>query len=198
MQASFRRMNRWELTLLALLAAYLALWPLEAAWSAVFTVRTVLQFVIYAVGSAVLARVLFRLARWLTRRLLWRVRHRMAAVYVFIGVIPLGLAFLLSGLGLFLIFGPLGAFMVSNEVDKRAEALYATADSLIWQLRSLPPDERRAAGARFLEDARQRYPDLLVRFETPNGPVAIPEFLRDDAPPPTVESYRGVVRRRGA
>lgn len=198
MQASFRRLNRWERTLLALLAAYLVLWPLEAAWSAVFAIRTILQFAIYALGAVVLGRVLFRLARWLTRRLLWRVRHRMAAVYVFIGVIPLGLAFLLSGLGLFLIFGPLGAFMVSNEVDKRAEALYATTDSLIWQLRSLSPDERREAGARFLEDARQRYPDLLVRFETPNGPVAIPEFLRDDAPPPTVESYRGVVRRRGA
>jgi sigma-B regulation protein RsbU (phosphoserine phosphatase) len=198
MQASFRRTSRWERILLALLAAYLILWPLEAGWSAVFSIRTVIQLAIYALGSVVLGRILLRLARWLTRRLLWRVRHRMAAVYVFIGVIPLALAFLLSGLGLFLVFGPLGAFMVSNEVDKRAEALYATADSLFWQLRSLSPDERRAAGAKFLDDARQRYPDLLVRFETPNGPIAIPEFLRDDGPPDTVESYRGVVRRRGA
>lgn len=198
MQASFRRMSRWERILLALLAAYLLLWPWEAGWSAVFGIRTVIQFAIYVLGSVVLGRILFRLARSLTRRFLWRVRHRMAAVYVFIGVIPLGLAFLLSGLGLFLIFGPLGAFMVSNEVDKRAEALYVTADSLIWQLRSLPSDERRAAVDKFLDDARQRYPDLLVRFQTPNGPIAFPEFLRDDAPPGSVESYRGVIRRRGA
>jgi sigma-B regulation protein RsbU (phosphoserine phosphatase) len=198
MQASFRRMSRWERILLALLAAYLILWPFEAGWSVVFGIRTVIQFTIYALGSVVLGRILFRLVRSLTRRFLWRVRHRMAAVYVFIGVIPLALAFLLSGLGLFLIFGPLGAFMVSNEVDKRAEALYATADSLIWQLRSLPADERRAAGIKFLDDARLRYPDLLVRFQGPNGAIAIPEFLRDDAPPDSVESYRGVIRRRGA
>ncbi len=198
MQASFRRMSRWERILLALLAAYLILWPLEASWSAVFGIRTVIQFSIYVIGSIVLGRILFRLARSLTRRFLWRVRHRMAAVYVFIGVIPLGLAFLLSGLGLYLIFGPLGAFMVSNEVDKRAEALYATADSFIWQIRSLPANERRAAGAKFVADAQLRYPDLLVRFQTPNGPIGIPEFLRDDPPPPSVESYRGVIRRRGA
>ncbi|MDA1235725.1 MAG: hypothetical protein O3A53_13100 [Acidobacteria bacterium] len=183
MQASFRRLSRWERILLALLAAYLILWPLEARWSVVFGIRTVIQVAIYVLGSIVLGRILFRLARSLTRRFLWRVRHRMAAVYVFIGVIPLTLAFLLFGLGMVLVFGPLGAFMVSNEVDKRAEALYATADSLIWQLRSLPSDERRAVGAKFLDDARQRYPDLLVRFETPNGPIAFPEFLRDDAPP---------------
>ena len=148
MQASFRRMSRWERILLALLAAYLLLWPLEARWSGVFAIRTVIQIALYLLGSLVLGRVLFRLARSLTRRFLWRVRHRMAAVYVFIGVIPLALAFLLSGLGLFLILGPLGAFMVSNEVDKRAEALYATADSMIWQLRSLPDNERRAAALR--------------------------------------------------
>jgi sigma-B regulation protein RsbU (phosphoserine phosphatase) len=198
MQASFRRMSRWERILLALLAAYLILWPLEAGWTAIFGIRTVIQIAIYVLGSVVLGRILFRLARSLTRRFLWRVRHRMAAVYVFIGVIPLGLAFLLSGLGMFLIFGPLGAFMVSNEVDKRSEALYATADSFIWQIRSLPANERRAAGLMFVEDARLRYPDLLVRFQAPNGPIWIPEFPRDDPPPDAVESYRGVVRRRGA
>lgn len=198
MQASFRRMSRWERVLLALLAVYLLLWPFEAALSAVFGIRTVLQFTIYILGAIILGRIIFRLVRSLTRRFLWRVRHRMAAVYVFIGVIPLGLALLLSGLGLVLIFGPLGAFMVSNEVDKRAESLYATVDSFMWQIRSLPSDERPAAGIKFVEDARLRYPDLLVRFVTPNGPVADPPFLRDDAPPPSVESYRGVVRRRDA
>ena len=199
MQASFRRISRWERILLALLAAYLILWPFEASWSAVFGIRTAIQFAIYALGSIVLVRILYRLARSLTRRFLWRVRHRMAAVFVFIGVIPLALAFLLSGLNLLLIFGPLGAFMVSNEVDKRAEALHATADSFIWQIRSLPANERGAAGLRFVEDARLRYPDLLIRFQPPTGPaIGIPAFMGDVAPPPSVESYRGLIRRQGA
>lgn len=191
-------MSRWERILLALLAAFLLLWPFEGRWNWVFGVRTVLQFTIYFLGSIVLGRILFRLVRSAMRRFLWRVRHRMAAVYVFIGVIPLGLGLLLSGLGMFLVFGPLGAFLVSNEVDKRAEALYATADSFMWQIRSLPVGERRDVGAKFVADAQLRYPDLLVRFETPNGPIGIPDFMRAVAPPDTVESYRGVVTRRGA
>jgi hypothetical protein len=198
MQASFRRMSRWERVLLALLAAYMLLWPFEAAWSAVFGIRTVIQFAIYVIGAIVLGRICSRLARSLARRFLWRVRHRMAAVYIFIGVIPLGLALLLSGLGLFLIFGPLGAFMVSNEVDKRAEALYATVDSFMWQIRSLPADERRAAGIKFVEDARLRYPDLLVPgSHHADGVCALCLVLPEGADQARLPVGRAVYSRRG-
>ena len=175
MKDLFRRLSRWELLLLALLAAYLVLRPLEAWSTTVLGVRTVLQYAIYGIGAIVLGRALFRLFRVLTRRLLWRVRHRMAAVYVFLGAIPLILAFFLFAFGAYLLFGPLGAFMVTNEVEKRAEALYATADSLAWELRNALPEDQRRIGRRFLADAERRYPGLLVRYETPNGPVRTAE-----------------------
>lgn len=200
MQSLFRRLSRWELILLVLLAAFLALWPFEAASAAVLSLRKGLQYAIYTVGAIVLGRVLFRLARALTRRFLWRVRHRMAVVFVFIGAIPLTLAFLLFGYGLIWIFGPLGAFMVSNEVEKRAETLYATADSLAWQLRAADTNQERGEiGRRFRAEAGQNYPDLMIRVETASGrPFADPPGFGADSPPAGFESYRGVVRRHGA
>jgi sigma-B regulation protein RsbU (phosphoserine phosphatase) len=163
----------------------------------VLGVRTVLQYAIYGIGAIVLGRAPFRLFRVLTKRRLWRVRHRMAAVYVFLGAIPLILAFFLFAFGAYLLFGPLGAFMVTNEVEKRAEALYATADSVAWELRNALPEDRRRIGDRFLADAERRYPGLLVRFETPNEPVTIPAEFGMDSPPVGLETYRGVVRRQG-
>lgn len=197
MKDLLRRLSRWELLLMALLAAFLLLRPLEAWSEVVRGVRGVLQVGIYLLGAVVLGRALYRLVRILSRRLLWRVRHRMAAVFIFLGVIPLVLAFSLFAVGLFFLFGPLGAFMVTSEVEKRAEALYATADSLAWELRSVDPAESRRIGGRFLADARQRYPGLLVRFETPNGPFSIPREFGMDSPPTGLESYRGVVRKDG-
>lgn len=197
MKDLLRRLSRWELLLLALLTAFLLLRPLEAWSEFVRGARGILQIGIYLLGAIVLAGALYRLARILSRRLLWRVRHRMAAVFIFLGVIPLALAFSLSAVGLFLLLGPLGAFMVTGEVEKRAEALYATADSLAWELRSVDPAERRQIARRFLTDARRRYPGLLVRFETENGPISVPREFGMDSPPPGLERYRGVVRKDG-
>lgn len=198
MRAWFRRLGRWDKLLLALVAAYLALWPLEPLTAVVYGIRVALQIVIYLVGSVVLGRLVYRIARSLVRRFLWRVRHRMAAVYILVGVIPLGLALLLGAFGLLLVFGPLAAYMVSVEVEERAEAFYATADSLAWQVRAAEPAERIEIGRRFLIDARSRYPGLLVRFDGPDGPVTVPSGFAADAPPQTLESYRGIVRRDDA
>ncbi len=197
MSRLYSRLSRWERLLLALLAGYLFLWPLEPLSGAVYGIRVALQVALYVIGAIVLTRVLYRLVRVLTRRFLWRVRHRMAAVFIFVGVIPLLLAVLSAAAGLALVFGPLAAYMTSNEIDKRAEALYATADSLAWELRAGSSAQAREVGARFLADARQRYPGILVRFETPDGPISFPEGFKMEDPPASLESYRGVVRLKG-
>ena len=197
MRSLYRRLSRWERLLLALLAGYLLLWPFESLARPVYGIRIALQVALYVIGSVVLARVLYRLVRVLARRFLWRVRHRMAAVYIFVGVIPLTLAALSVAFGLLLVFGPLAAYMTTSEIEKRAEALYATADSLAWELRASTPERAREIGERFLADARQRYPGMLIRFETSDGPITFPEGFRMEDPPATLESYRGVVRRRG-
>jgi phosphoserine phosphatase RsbU/P len=40
--------------------------------------------------------------RWVTRHLMWRLRHRLIVTYIFIGVIPIVLLLLMAGAGSYL------------------------------------------------------------------------------------------------
>ncbi len=197
MDRRWSSLGRWNQALLILLGAYLALWPLESSSGGVYTARVVLQVLLYVVGSLVLARLAFRLGRLLVRRFLWRVRHRMLVAYFFVGVAPLALGLLLAAVGAVLVFMPVAAYLVRAEIEERAAALYATADSLAWELRASDEARRREEGRAFLQDARRRYPGLQARFETPGGPLTFPADTLQGDLPLELEDYRGVVSRDG-
>jgi len=183
--------------LVVLVALYVALWPLEGLGSIVYALRSLLQGLIYVVAALLLVRLAYRAGRAVSRRFLWRVRHRMILAYVFVGVIPLTLAMLLAAFGLLLVAGPLAAYLVSAEIDKRSSALYATADSFAWEIVAAEADQRFAIGSRFMQDATRRYPGLMARFEAPDGPVTVPADFKTDEPPAALTDYRGAVRRDG-
>ncbi|MCB1022471.1 MAG: SpoIIE family protein phosphatase [Acidobacteria bacterium] len=191
------KLGRWNQVLLALIGAYLALWPFEPLSATVYTLRVILQVLLYVVGCVILARLGYRVVRLLGRRFLWRVRHRMMVAYFFVGVAPLALAFVMAAVGAVLLFLPVGAYLVRAQVEERAAALYAAADSLAWQLRASDADRRRAIGEAFLREAPQRYPGLEARLETGDGPVVYPQGALQGPLPPALESYRGIVRRDG-
>jgi sigma-B regulation protein RsbU (phosphoserine phosphatase) len=197
MREFWHKLRRWEKALLLLVALYLALWPLEPYSSFVLAARIALQIAIYLAGSVVVIRIVVGVIRALVRRFLWRVRHRMIVVYLFVGVIPLTLALTLAGFGLVLLFGPIAAYMVTTRLEQRAAELHATAASLGWELRSAEPTQRRPIAQRFLENALTRYPGILARFDTPRGPAGFPPGFSTDEPPASIVHYRGVVRRNG-
>ena len=198
MPKRWSNLGRWNQALVLLAGAYLALWPLESSADWVYTARVVLQTLLYALGSLVLIRLLYRLARLLMRRFLWRVRHRMLLAYFFVGVVPLALAVLLSAMVGVLLFMPVAAYLVRAEIEERAAALYATADSVAWELRASEDARKRDIGRRFLQDARKRYPGLEARLETEDGPITYPEGALQGAMPIALENFRGVVRRDDA
>ena len=197
MHRSWTTLGLWNQVLLILLAAYLALWPLEPLSGSVYSARVVLQFLLFLLGALVLTRLAYRGVRMLIRRFLWRVRHRMVVAYFFVGLVPLVLALLLATVGGILVFMPVAAYLVRAEVEERAAALYATADSLAWELRASDQQRRREIGRAFLQDARRRYPGLEARFETDDGPVTFPADALAGELPPELEDFRGVVRRDG-
>ena len=188
--------DRWEKALLAALALYIISWPLESLSTALYVLRLLLQVALYVVGAVVLLRGLARLGTLLLRRFLWRVRRRLAAVFLFVGVIPLALALLLAALGAVLLFAPLAAYIVTTRIEQGAAALHATADSLAWQLRAAEPEARPAVATEAMTEVRRRYPGLMARFETPAGPLSTSLELRRDPPPRTLGNYRGLVRWR--
>ena len=197
MRDILRKLSRWDQTLLLLVGVYLLLWPLEPLSRLVLQARVVLQIVIYAIGSVVVVRFAIRGTKALIRRFLWRVRHRMIAVYLFVGVIPLALAVTLAGLGLRLLFGPVAAYMVSSNLDQHATALQSAASSFGWELRATPPGRRREVVGRFIADASQRFPGIMLRVDTPRGPAGFPPWLVDDRLPGTINKFQGVLRREG-
>jgi len=197
MKSLFTRLSFWEKALLVLVALYLALWPFESSVGFVYTLRVILEFAVYAIGSIVLIRLVYALLRVLIRRFLWRVRHRMAVAYVLAGVIPLTLLAAQGLVGVSLIFGPLAAFLVTSELEKRSEALFALADSHAWQLRAASAERRFEIGRQFVEDAAEVYPGVMVRYESPTATVAIPASFQQAGLPESLKNYRGVVRRSG-
>lgn len=191
------KLDGWRRALLALLALYLALWPLEPLSTLVYSLRVVLQALLYLLAAGLLVRLAVRGLKALTRRFLWRVRHRMAVAYFFVGVVPLSLAILLATFAILLAVGPVAAYLVTAELEERAAELYATVDSLAWEMRAAPRDERGAIGLRFLDDMRTRHSGILARLETPEGPVAAPpEFSEVELPEPLAD-YRGLVLWEG-
>lgn len=197
MRDLLRKLSRWDQTLLLLVGVYLLLWPLEPLSPLVLGARVALQIAIYAIGSVVVARFAIRGTNALIRRFLWRVRHRLIAVYLFVGVIPLALAVTLAVLGLVLLFGPVAAYMVRSNLDQHATALQSAAASFGWELRATEPGRRREAAARFISDASRRFPGIMLRVDTPQGPAGFPPWLVDDRLPDTIDNFQGVLRRDG-
>jgi len=191
------KLTRWDQALLALVAVYLLLWPLEQLYDFVFTLRSWLQAALYLVGSVVLIRRLIALFRLLLRRFLWRVRHRMIAVFFFVGVVPLTLALFATAWGAIVLFGPIASYVVTSRIEERSAALHAAIESVGWQLQASPASDRAAIGRSFFEEGRRTYPGMMVRVEMPQGPVGFPDSFRDIEPPERLRTHRGLVRWGG-
>jgi len=65
-------------------------------------------------------------ARWLSSRLLWRLRNRLIVTYVFIGVIPLALLITLAVGGFYLSAGQFATFIVTSRLDSEIQRLEAS------------------------------------------------------------------------
>jgi len=95
----------------ALLVLYAALeWGLRADTAAD------LVFVALATAGTWLA---FRLMR----KSIWRLRNRLYVTWIFIGVVPIVLILALAAIGTYIVTGQVAVYLVSSELDRRAESL---------------------------------------------------------------------------
>lgn len=173
------------------LLASLALWLAGKAGAAVPCGLDVLSAIVLC-GYA--AWGLFRVGRYLVRRLLWRIRTKLFVSYLFIAVVPLVLLLVLFGLAGVLFSGLVASHIVATEVDRSAALLRATADAA---LADMTPDDASASAAldRHLESLRAAHPDLafaLWRRGRPitasaGAPTALPDWIPS-------EGFAGLVR----
>jgi len=64
--------------------------------------------------------------RWLSSRLLWRLRNRLIVTYIFIGIIPLTLLITLAIGGFYLSAGQFATFIVTSRLDSELKSLEAS------------------------------------------------------------------------
>jgi phosphoserine phosphatase RsbU/P len=99
----------------ALLVLYAVLeWGLKSnGWA-------LLVFLALAIAGVMLA---FRLMR----KSIWRLRNRLYVTWIFIGVVPIVLILALAAIGAYIVTGQVAVYLVSSELDRRAESLAVPA-----------------------------------------------------------------------
>lgn len=180
----YRKAGWAEKLFVLLLAVYLiARWAAPAS-----TVRPLAAIALTLTGLL----IGLRLARVFIRKAVWRLRNRLVVAYLFIAVVPIALILLLAGIGGYILAGQISVYLVTNEIDRRSEALIGPAQGL---LAAAPQDRTNLIRwlAPFFE---QRYPglELLVRDR---GEWRFPRNATIVAPPPGHGSANGLILRDG-
>jgi sigma-B regulation protein RsbU (phosphoserine phosphatase) len=67
---------------------------------------------------------------WARNRLLWSLRNRLVAAYVFIAVVPVLLLLAMAGLAAYLLYWQLGSYVIYTEMEERAERAGVVATAL--------------------------------------------------------------------
>ena len=172
-----------EKALVGLAAVSLALSLLQPAFAFLQPVRQFALALLLILGGLFAMVRLVDLGRWLVRKLLWRVRHRMVAVFFFVGVLPISLGALLAAWGGSLLLGPFTAYAVLTEFREEVGRLESMARPLLWQAREAPAAQRRALLERFQADASHEFPGLVLRIESGGSRTAVSgEALRGAIP----------------
>jgi hypothetical protein len=70
----------------------------------------------------------------LMRSFLWRVRHRLLVTWIFVGVVPIILIFLLLAEVGFILMGQLVSYMTTNEIVRESESIRSAAGTLAWSI----------------------------------------------------------------
>ena len=110
---------------LAILAVYVA-YRIARSAGAVLPFSTLVGLL----GFAALAYFVVRLVPWFRMRVLWSLRNRLIAAYVFMAVVPVMLLMIMIGLGFYLFYLQLGAHLLQDAVQAHVNTIRADADTI--------------------------------------------------------------------
>ena len=135
-----------------------------------------------------------RWIRFLTRKVIWRLRNRLLVTYLFIAVVPLSLIVTLAALGAYATGSQIAVHLMSTELDRRVDMLSATAE----RLTIMKPDQRRYAVEHMLDMMyKERFQGLQVVVRESGQVVKYPEDQAIVPPPPEWKDVSGVVYHDG-
>jgi sigma-B regulation protein RsbU (phosphoserine phosphatase) len=91
-----------------------------------FPFSTLIVFLTFLAGFYFLVRIL----PWVRTKLLWRLRYRLIAAYVFIAVVPIVLLLTMAGVASYLLYLELGAHLLNDDLQDRISVISADADAI--------------------------------------------------------------------
>ncbi len=192
------KLNRIDSVLLVLAVLMAVLWLLRSAVSTLEPHLQLIQALLVLFGGLFAVYRLMALGRWVARKLLWRVRHRMIAVFFFVGVLPISLGVLVVAWGIVLLLGPVTAHLITEEFSRQSSRMEAMAAPLLWQLRDLPPADRPAFLLRYHSQSESRFPGLMLQAELDGTTASFPAGSLAGALPSQLPESGGLVRKDDA
>ena len=149
---------------LAVLVLYAVLWGMRVLFVNTPESGFLLFLVICALGYLVVRGWV-----WARDRLLWRLRNRLIAAYLFIAVVPVLLLLTMAGLAAYLLYWQLGSYVIYNEVEARMVRLAEVTGTLATS-EAVETTSGRAAAAlalpvdegTYIKNARGDLPGLKV------------------------------------
>ena len=182
-------------TLVALATVSLALWLLQFLFAGLQPYHRLALTLLVLFGGVALGYWLLRAARWVGRKALWRVRHRMVAVFFFVGALPLALGVLLVTAGMLLAFGSLTGYFFAAPFTSLAERMRSTTQALSWQVQSSPAAQRAAILSRFHAAAETMYPGVQFRLDLDGVRRESPEGALNYSVPPEILDSTTLIRK---
>jgi phosphoserine phosphatase RsbU/P len=160
--------SRVGLALLLAISAYALLWLVRWLFFGRFPFNTLPVFLsLWALSYIVISGLI-----WARKKLSWSLRNQMAAVYIFIAVVPVLLVVTMVGLGAYLLYWQLGSYVLYTEMQTRVQRVATVAGGLATTLaieatatgRPVPtlPIPTQTQG--FLESAKADIPGLQVEI----------------------------------
>jgi serine phosphatase RsbU (regulator of sigma subunit) len=123
--------------------------------------------------------------RWVSARLLWRIRTKLIVSYLFIALVPVVLLALFMAAAIVLLLGLTASRVVTGEIDRAGDVLRSTARSALAGLPAADGEAARALTAR-LAPAREVHPavswtllrDGRVAASSGDAPRALPPWWK--------------------
>lgn len=166
--------------------AALLLWILLSWVAPASAFRSMAEILAFFLGAG----IFLRYSRRGVRKTIWSLRNRLYVTYLFIAVVPICLILLLALIGVYILTGQVGVYLVSSELERRTVSLRNTAEFLLNA-----PETRRSEALR--EVSRyfsKRFPgmELLIRDQKE---IRIPPDASIVAPPPGWGTVSGILER---
>jgi phosphoserine phosphatase RsbU/P len=182
--------SRAGIALLLAIFVYAFLWLVRWVFFGRFPQNTLLVFLsLWALSYVAVSGLI-----WSRRKLSWSLRNQMAAVYVFIGVVPMLLVLTMVGLSAYLLYWQLGSYVLYTEMQTRVQRVATVAGGLATTLaieatatgHPLPTLPIPSQTQGFIESAKADIPGLRVEIGT--GQALLARTGSDEA-----AGFKGIV-----